>query len=96
VPALRVGGLLLQPAAVRQHEGAEFGRAGGAVDRAVEAVAHERRQVAGVVQMRVRDDDGVDARRFHGEARPVPLPQGLYPWNSPQSIRIRLRPVSTR
>jgi len=46
-------------------------------DRAAEAVGHEPRQVAGVVDVRVGQDDVVDRGGFDRQGLPVAQPQVL-------------------
>ncbi len=65
------GVLVLQLRAVAQDDRDELGGVGGAVDRSVEAVAHERRQVAAVVEVGVGEDDAGEGGRFGGERVPV-------------------------
>ena len=66
--------LLLQMGGVPQHHGRQLGCRGTADNRTTEAVAHQRRQVAAVVQVRVRQDHGVDAHRRDRERLPVASP----------------------
>ena len=51
-------------------------RLGGrrAVHRAVEAVVHQPRQVADMVDVRVRQHDGVNLRRIERQSLPIALP----------------------
>ncbi len=69
--------LLLQLPGVGQQQVREVARRGCAVDGAAEAVAREERQRAGVVDMSVGEDDGVDRRGRHREGLPVPQPELL-------------------
>ena len=69
--------LLVEVAGVGQHDAGQLGRAGRAPHRSPEAVAHEGRQVAAVVDVGVGEHDRVDAGRRDGEALPVALPQLL-------------------
>lgn len=71
--------LLLQVPAVGQHDLRQRGRAVRRDDRSVEAVTTQRRQVAHVVHVGVREHDGVDRGRRHPERRPVAQPQVLEP-----------------
>ena len=75
VRELRV--LFLQVRGVGQHQLAQVGRAAGAVHRALEALRDEPRQPAGVIDVRVRQDDGVDRLGRDRQRRPVALPQLL-------------------
>ena len=68
--------LFLQVGAVLQHDGGELGCLGGADHATVEALAHELGQVAGVVEMRVGENDVVDGGGIHRKPGPVPLSQG--------------------
>ncbi len=63
--ALRV--LLLELARVEQHESGELDRAPGGVDGPVEALGHDVGDEAAVIQVRVGQDDGVEARRVVGQ-----------------------------
>jgi hypothetical protein len=69
VRELRV--FLLQVRRVGQHQPAEIERAAGAVHGALEALRHEARQPAAVIDMRVREDDGVDRLGGDRQRRPV-------------------------
>ncbi len=51
---------LLEEAGVAQHDVAKFGGGLAGEDAAAEALAHELREVAGVVDVRMREDDVVD------------------------------------
>jgi hypothetical protein len=69
-PVLRL--LLLDLAAVQQHQSRQLhGRARG-VDRAAEATLDEQRDEARVVEMRVSEQQDVDRPRVDREAHPVP------------------------
>jgi hypothetical protein len=75
--------LFVQVRRVEQHDlGQRLGR-GRAPDRTGEAVTGEGRQGAGVVDVGVREDHGVDRRGIDGEALPVPLPEPLDPLEEP-------------
>ncbi|MCU0272382.1 MAG: hypothetical protein MUE34_04035 [Acidimicrobiales bacterium] len=81
VPALvgEAGLLLLQMGGVEEEHAAETDGARGGEDRTAEAVADDGRQVPGVVDVGVGQDDGVEAPRRHREGLPVALPQLLEP-----------------
>jgi len=79
VPIGELGLLLLQVGGVRQHDREQIGGAAGGVDRPREAVTAEPRQVAGVIDVRVAQDDRVEALRVDGRRRPVAQPQRLQP-----------------
>ena len=59
--------LFLQPAGVGQHQRAQVGRARRAEDRPMKAVGDQSRQQARVIDVRVRQDDGVDRRGMQRE-----------------------------
>ena len=61
VGVLRV--FFLNPARVGQHDAAEILGAGRAEDAAPEALRDEARQIAAVIEVRVRQHDGRDVRR---------------------------------
>ena len=65
--AVALGVLLLELARVEQHQRRELDRAAGGVDGPVEALGHDVRDQAAVVQMGVGQDDRVEARRVVGE-----------------------------
>ena len=73
------GILLLEMAAVGQQDPAEIGRRLRATRLASEAVAHQGRQVAGVIQMGMGQDDAVDTGRQDGKGCPVPEAELLQP-----------------
>jgi hypothetical protein len=58
-----LGVLLLDLGGVGEHHGAEVPGGRGGVDRAVEAVAHQQGQAAGVVDVGVAQDHGVEPPR---------------------------------
>ena len=69
--------LFLDARRVRQHERAQVARARRAEDAAAKALADQPRQVAAVIEMRVREDDGVDRAGRDRERGPVAQPQLL-------------------
>ena len=66
---------LLQVRRVDQHEMREIVRAGRAEHPALEPLRHEPRKVADVIEVRVREDDGVDRARRNRQILPVPAAQ---------------------
>ena len=73
------GVLFLQITGVGQKDGAEIGRRMGAENGSAKAALDQQRQIAGVVEMGVRENDGVDAARFDRKLRPILEPQRLEP-----------------
>jgi hypothetical protein len=70
--AVGVGGvLLLEVATVGQHDPGERAGAPRREDVAPEAVPHERGEVAGVVEVRMGDEHGVDRRGVDRERLPI-------------------------
>jgi hypothetical protein len=63
--------LFLQPAGVRQQDLHQIGGPPGRVHGAVEAVAAQPRQVAGVVDVGVGEDHVLDRARVDGQRIPV-------------------------
>ena len=64
--------------------------------RPVEALRDQPRQVADVIEVGVREDDGVDGRGRDGNGSQFRSRSSFKPWNSPQSTSTRLSPCSTR
>lgn len=60
-----------QMSGVGQQQMAQVLRRGRAVDFAAEAVPHQQRQIAAVVQVGVGQHDGVQCRRIKGQGFPV-------------------------
>src|SRR5260221_14779783 len=56
---------------IGQDDGAQVVRAGGAEDTTAEALRHKARQLTAVVEMGVREDDGIDTRGVDGKCGPV-------------------------
>ncbi len=77
MPVGETGVLFLQPAGVGQHQRTQVGRARGAEDSAVKTVGDETWQQAGVIDVRVREDDRVDRRGMNRQRPPVAAPQFL-------------------
>jgi hypothetical protein len=77
------GVLFLQPRRIWEQDARQFDRRRRAVDRPVEAVTRESRQIACVVNVRVSQDHRVDRRRVEGERFPVPQPQFLQALEQP-------------
>ena len=69
----------LDAAGIRQYQPAQVGRTAGAEDAPAEALRDEPRQVADVIEMRMRQDDGVDRVRRHRTILPVSEPEILQP-----------------
>jgi hypothetical protein len=67
--------LLLQVGAIWQENPAKLFRGVGCVERTGIAIADQRRQIAGMVQMSVGQDHGVDRSRAYWEGRPIAQPQ---------------------
>jgi hypothetical protein len=65
VPVGEGGVFFLDVTAVRQQDGAQVPRAGGGMHPAPEALARQQWQVAAVVEVGVRQDDGVDLAGHH-------------------------------
>ena len=59
--------LLLDVRGVNEHDAAQVARGVGAMDRAVVALLGEVRQVAGMINVRVAQDDGVHLLRVEGK-----------------------------
>ena len=70
--------VLLNVGGIQEHVGAEIARCRSGVDRPVEAVAHQRGQIAAVVDVRVRKDDRVDLARVERQV-PIALECDLSP-----------------
>ena len=68
---------------VRQDQPGQVVRAAGAVDPALEAAGHQPRQPPRVVQVRMREDDGIDGVGRNGQGGPVAKPQLLEPLEQP-------------
>ena len=79
VPVGVLGLFLLEITAVRQQDAAQGTRSRRAVDLTTVAVTHEQRDIAGMVQVRVREQDGVDVCGRDGERLPVAQAQLLQP-----------------
>ena len=69
--------LFLKARRVGQHQLAQVGRARRAEDAAVIPVGHEPRQVAGVIEMRVRQNGRREIRGIERQRLPVAQPQFL-------------------
>ena len=68
---------LLQVRGVQEDQLGEFRRRLRAVDRRLQAVAHQAREPAAVVEVGVGQQDGVEGRHVEGRPRPVALTQFL-------------------
>ena len=71
----QTGVLFLNVRRVGQDERAQVARPGGAEDAAAKSAGDQPRQVAAMVEVRVREHDGVDALRVDRKRRPVPQAQ---------------------
>ena len=71
MPVRELGVLLLQMPRVSQEDRAEVDRGTRAVDGTSEAALDQQRQIAGVVEMGVGENNGVDTARFDRERRPI-------------------------
>ena len=77
----------LDPAGVGQHDAAEILGAGGAENAAAETLRHQPRQIAAMIEVRVRQDDRVDVCRGNRQVLPVALAQLLQPLEQPRVDR---------
>ena len=62
--------LFLNVRRIGEHERAQVARARRAEDAAAKALADQPRQVPAMIEMRMREDDGVDLRRPRSETPP--------------------------
>ncbi len=69
--SLVLGVFLLDVAGVLEEDLGGFDGGGGGVDATSETVADEPRQIAGVIEMGVGEEDGIDAVRGDREGIPV-------------------------
>src|SRR3972149_6789984 len=67
----------LQVSGVGQQNARQIDRRGSGVNRAFVTQSHKLRQIAGVIDVRVRQNDGVYRTRVDGRLRPVPETQVL-------------------
>ena len=88
--------LFLDARRVRQHEAAQIRGAGRAEHAAPESVRNQPRQVADVIEVRVRQHDGVDRLGGTGKGSQFRSRSSFRPWNSPQSTSTRRPPCSSR
>lgn len=75
MPVCKVRIALQQMSAVPQENLAKRCSRRGAINRPIEAVPHQPGQVSRMVEMGVRDDNGVDGARRDGKVRPVSFPE---------------------
>ena len=68
---------------IRQHERAEIAGARGAEDAAAKTSGHEAGQIAAVVEVRMREDHGVDPGRIDRQRGPVAQAQLFEPLEEP-------------
>jgi hypothetical protein len=71
------GVLFLNARRVRKDQGAQLSSAGGAEDRSAKPLGDKPRQVTAVIEVRVRQNDGIDSRRVDRKRPPIPIPQLL-------------------
>jgi hypothetical protein len=67
--------LLLNVRRIRKHERAQVARARRTKDAAAKALADQSRKVTAVIEMRVRENDGIDLRGGDRQRGPVTTPQ---------------------
>ncbi len=84
-PALlqKLGVLLLDVCGVGQHHGAEVARGGSGEDRAVESLAHQEGETAGVIDVCVAQYHGVDAPGIHRQVGVLDPGFGAAPLEQP-------------
>ena len=92
---VELGVFFLQMAAVGQHDGAQIDRRRRRIDRPPEALLHQPRNPAAVVQVRMRQDHGLNARRRNRQWLPVALAPFLLPLEQP-AVHQHLRAVLAR
>src|SRR4051794_13188654 len=63
----------LKVARILEHDRAQINGRGGGINRAVEPLLHQPRDVAAMVEVRVRQDDGFNLIRRNGRGLPVTL-----------------------
>src|SRR5437588_8837930 len=68
----------LKVSCIRQQNPREIDSRGRRADWTFEALSHEARQVSSVIDMGVRQHDGVDGTRIDRWIRPIPEPQLLH------------------
>ncbi len=84
--ALAVGALrvfFLDPRGVSQHDARQVGGRGRAEDPAAKTLPDQPRQVAGVIEVGMRQHDGRDLRRAQGQRLPVALAEILQSLKQP-------------
>ena len=72
-----LGIIFLDAAGIREHDAAEILGARRAEHAPGKTLRDEPRQISTMIEMRVRQDDGVDFRGFDWQVLPVALPQFL-------------------
>ena len=70
---VELGVFFLQVSGVGQQDAAEIDGCGRGIDRPVEALLDQPRDPAGVIEMSVREDDGIDLARWNRQVLPVAL-----------------------
>ena len=63
--------LFLEVASIRQQDLAQIARRSGAKDRSCKSLLYKQRQIARMVDMRVRQNDGANSVRRHWKPSPV-------------------------
>ena len=81
IRALRI--FFLQLRGVRKHDAREIRGGRRAEDAALEALRDQPRQIAAVIEMRVRQDDRLDRVSANGQRLPVALAQVLQSLKQP-------------
>ena len=71
--------LFLDLGRIGQYQCAQVARARRAIDPPSEPLCHQARQVAGMIEVRMRQDHRMNRRGFNREWAPVALAQGLQP-----------------
>ena len=79
LPVRPPGVFFLDARRVGQHQRAQLARRRRTEDAAGETLGHEPRQIAAVIEVRVREDNGIDPRRIDGKRPPVAIAQLLEP-----------------
>ena len=78
-----LGVFLFELGGIEELQLAQFGGGARAIDGAAKAGLHEPRQVADVIDVRVREHDAIDGRSIEGKRLPVAQPQLFEPLEQP-------------
>ena len=70
---VELGVFFLQMPGVGKQDAAQIDGCGGRIDRSVKTLLHQTRNPAGVIEMRVRKNDGIDGISRHRQILPVAL-----------------------